>query len=437
MKLCSSDPSIPGTLRSFPGLFGPSFGQLLTLHAHSSRRPLNNSFSHDPRVTQRKQRDQLRRIFDESPRARRSGHRRGLHMHESCTQRQAQGDCGQQRQMQGRVLHGTLQHLSRCAPDTRYELGRPNLVEVFSLINAFSNALVPSALANPKVLMLTGDHGYFLSDAFRKARLNQHIYCSFVEQNMVGVAASLTKAGFKPILYGLAAFVPMRVLEQIKIDICYENLPVTLISDGDGLVYSHLGSSHQSTEEIACIRAIPSPTVLSPADRFEMAATMQLAMQLASPIYLHVGKSDRVDVHLGPVSLKAGELLQLRKGTQRIALLATGSTFRTALELANQGFDAGVWNVLSIKLLSRQQLAEITSRVDCVITLEEHSVMGGLGANVSEEVTVHRPLPVCRIGIEERISAYCGTWEYLFHEHRLDFASLNLRIDDFCMAFAI
>ena len=297
--------------------------------------------------------------------------------------------------------------------------------------NAFSDALVAAALADPKVLLLTGDHGYALFDAFRKARPEQYINCGIAEQNMVGVAAGLAKAGFKPIVYGLAAFVPVRVLEQIKIDICYENLPVILIGDGAGLVYSHLGTSHQSTEDIACTRAIPSLTVLSPADRFEMTATMQLALQLASPVYLRVGKSDRGDVHARHISLKAGELLQVRKGTQRIALLATGSMVKTALDLSDQGLDAEVWSVPCIKPLSTKLLAQIISRVDCIVTLEEHSIMGGLGACVAEEVAAHRPLPVCRIGIEDRFSAYCGTWDYLLREHGLDLLSVKQRIDAF------
>lgn len=297
--------------------------------------------------------------------------------------------------------------------------------------NAFSDALVAAALSDPKVLLLTGDHGYALFDAFRKARPDQYINCGIAEQNMVGVAAGLAKAGFKPIVYGLAAFVPVRVLEQIKIDVCYENLPVILIGDGAGFVYSHLGTSHQSTEDIACTRAIPSLTVLSPADRFEMTATMELALKLGSPVYLRVGKSDRGDVHAGPMRLQAGEMVQVKKGTRRVALLATGSMVKTALELADQGLDAEVWSVPSIKPLSRAQLAEITSRVDCLITLEEHSVMGGLGSCVAEELSAYRPLPVLRIGIEDRFSTYCGTWDYLLQAHGLDLVSVKQKIEEF------
>lgn len=303
--------------------------------------------------------------------------------------------------------------------------------------DAFSNALVAAALADPKVVLLTGDHGYALFDPFRKARPDQFINCGIAEQNMVGVAAGLAKAGFKPIVYGLAAFVPIRVLEQIKIDVCYENLPVILIGDGAGLVYSHLGTSHQSTEDIACTRALPALTVLSPADRFEMTATMNLALQLASPVYLRVGKSDRGDVHAGAVELQPGQLLKVRSGAKRIALLATGSMVSTALALAEQGFDGEVWSVPSIKPLSAATMSAISSRVDLIVTLEEHSTMGGLGAAITEFVSAHKPLPVCRIGIEDRYSAKCGTWDYLLHEHRLDLASVKQRIDAFLSELAV
>jgi len=301
---------------------------------------------------------------------------------------------------------------------------------------AFSDALVAAAIADPKVVLLTGDHGYALFDAFRKARPDQYINCGIAEQNMVGVAAGLAKAGYKPIVYGLAAFVPVRVLEQIKIDVCYENLPVILIGDGAGLVYSHLGTSHQSTEDIACTRAIPELTLLSPADRFEMTATMELALRLKSPVYMRVGKSDRGDVHAAPLELEVGQMVQVRTGQARIAVLATGSMVRTGIELAESGIDAQVWSVPSIKPLDREQLAQITAQVDCIITIEEHSTMGGLGALIAEETSAISPVPVCRIGIEDRFSHYCGTWDYLLQEHRLDIASVKTKVSEFLKKFS-
>jgi len=259
--------------------------------------------------------------------------------------------------------------------------------------NAFSDTLVAAAKADPRVLLLTGDHGYALFDSFRKACPEQYINCGVAEQNMVGVAAGLAKAGFRPVVYGLAAFVPIRVLEQIKMDVCYEKLPVVFIGDGAGLVYSHLGTSHQSTEDIACTRAIPDLMVLSPADRHEMKACMELAFCADAPVYLRMGKSDRGDVHKDPVPLKIGHMLQVRYGARRLALIATGSMVKTALEITAQGLEAEVWSVPSVKPLSTQQLTEIANRVDKIVTLEEHSVTGGLGSAIAESMAGIRLCP--------------------------------------------
>jgi len=302
---------------------------------------------------------------------------------------------------------------------------------------AFSDALVAAAMADPKVVLLTGDHGYALFDAFRKARPAQYINCGVAEQNMVGVAAGLAKAGFRPFVYGLAAFVPIRVLEQIKIDVCYENLPVILIGDGAGLVYSHLGTSHQTTEDIACTRVIPGLSVLSPADRFEMKACMELAFASASPVYLRMGKSDRGDVHasaldLSPHELRSGGLLKVRPGAGRVAMLATGSMVRTALQLCEAGVDAEVWSVPSIKPLSQAQLRAIAARADRLITLEEHSIMGGMGSAVLEALADQVPVRIQRIGSADRFSSSCGTWDYLLQEHQIDLAAVLQKVQAFC-----
>src|SRR5829696_4605298 len=119
---------------------------------------------------------------------------------------------------------------------------------------AFSRELVQAAVSDERLVLLTGDHGYALFDEFRKRCSGQYINCGVAEQNMVGVAAGLAKAGFRPVVYGLSAFVPMRVLEQIKMDICYQSLPVMLVGDGAGVVYSSLGASHQCAEDVAALR---------------------------------------------------------------------------------------------------------------------------------------------------------------------------------------
>lgn len=302
---------------------------------------------------------------------------------------------------------------------------------------AFSDALVAKAVRDPKVLLLTGDHGYALFDSFRKTCPAQYINCGIAEQNMVGVAAGLAKAGFKPVVYGLAAFVPMRVLEQIKIDVCYENLPVILIGDGAGVVYSQLGSSHQCTEDLACTRVIPSLAVLSPADRFEMSAAMQLAFDLAAPVYLRMGKSDRGDVHDAAISFAAGELICLSPAPKKVALIATGAMVVTALALVRKGLAAEVWSAPCIKPMDSAKLTDISRRVDCIITLEEHSVLNGLGSAVAEQIAEVRPVPLCRIGINDKFSSLCGTYEYLIEEHGLTPAAIGKKISGFLIAHGI
>ena len=297
--------------------------------------------------------------------------------------------------------------------------------------NAFSDALVAAALADPRILLLTGDHGYALFDQFRKKCPNQFINCGVAEQNMVGVAAGLAKAGFKPVVYGLAAFVPIRVLEQIKIDICYENLPVILIGDGAGMVYSHLGISHQSTEDIACTRCLPELMVLSPSDRFEIKAAMELALRSESPVYLRMGKSDCGDVHSTNVHLEPGQMLQVRPGQNPIAMIATGSMVITAIRLSEQIFKSEVWSVPSIKPISERQIHSIAQRVSHLITLEEHSVIGGLGSAISETIVSHPPPPICRIGVMNRFSQSCGDWRHMLDEHGLDDGSIVQKIQQF------
>ena len=298
--------------------------------------------------------------------------------------------------------------------------------------DAFSDALVRLAVRDPKVLLLTGDHGYALFDAFRKQCPDQYINAGIAEQNMVGMAAGLARVGFRPFVYGLSAFVPVRVLEQVKLDIAHDDLPVVLLGDGAGFVYSHLGTSHQSTEDIACTRAVPGLTVLSPADRHEMTACMDAAYDLRGPVYLRMGKSDRGDVHAGALPpLESGKAILVRPGRAGgLALIATGSMVRTALELAPD-HDAAVWSVPSIKPLDGEQVAGIARSSTALAVLEEHSTLGGLGSAVTEIVAEHAPVRVLRIGVADRFSQHCGTYAYLLKEHGLDADAVRERIRAF------
>lgn len=297
---------------------------------------------------------------------------------------------------------------------------------------AFSEALVRLA-EDPRVLLLTGDHGYALFDDFRKQRPRQYINAGIAEQNMVGMAAGLAKSGFIPFVYGLSAFVPIRVLEQIKIDIAHDKLHVVLLGDGAGLVYSHLGTSHQCTEDIAATRVIPQLSVFSPADRYEQTLCMDWAYQAKSSVYLRMGKSDRGDVHTGSLQQSVGDLILVREGTPGgLAFVATGSMVRTALDVARESYpEASVWSAPCIKPINKCQLTILCTQSRAVVTLEEHSTIGGLGSLVAETASESAPVRILRVGVSDRYSEHCGTYQYLLREHGIDLPAVTTQIGDF------
>ena len=239
------------------------------------------------------------------------------------------------------------------------------------------------------------------------------------------------KSGLRPVVYGLSAFVPVRVLEQIKLDVCYEALPVLFIGDGAGVVYSSLGTSHQSTEDVAALRALPAMRILSPADAHEMKACMALAFAAEGPVYLRMGKADLGEVHEAEPPLSWDQLLPLRTGFGPLAWIATGSMVRTALAAAEHWPDSAVFSCPSLKPLPEESVAGVCRRHRVVVTLEEHSVLGGLGGAVAEVAAARAPTWVCRIGIPDRFSRYCGSYQYLMKEHRLDAESVVAQVKAF------
>jgi transketolase len=297
--------------------------------------------------------------------------------------------------------------------------------------NAFAAELVRAARRDERVLLLTGDHGYSLFDEFRRECPGQYVNAGVAEQNMVGVAAGLAKGGFRPVVYGLSAFIPVRVLEQVKMDVCYEGLPVLLIGDGAGVVYSTLGTSHQSTEDVAALRALPHLSILSPADAAEMTACMDLAFGRAGPVYVRMGKADLGRVHAGPPVIEWGRMVPVRAGSGPLAWLATGSMVQTALAASQDWPGSPVWSVPSLKPLDAAHVASVCARHEAVVVLEEHSVYGGLASAVAEATAAHHPAWVCAVGVQDRFSRFAGSYDYLLREHRLDLEGVKARVRHF------
>lgn len=299
---------------------------------------------------------------------------------------------------------------------------------------AFSTCLVQAAKANARLMLLTGDHGYALFDDFRKECGAQYLNAGVAEQNMVGVAAGLAKVGFYPVVYGLSSFVPIRVLEQIKMDLCYEGLSALLIGDGAGVVYSHLGASHQSTEDIAALRSIPNVSIYSPADATEMQWCFSDAIKSRRTCYLRMGKADLGRVHLheavAPAPL-ASPVRVLGEARDEIAFIATGAMVKTAMILAQGWQGVSVWSVPRLKPLEPAEIDRCIAGSRKIVTFEEHSIHGGLGAIVAERLAAcdaARRATLFSAGIDNRFSDLCGSYDYLMDRHGLSAEKLQTRL---------
>jgi transketolase len=278
--------------------------------------------------------------------------------------------------------------------------------------------LVDAARRDPRIYLLTGDHGYAVFDDYRTACPEQFLNCGIAEQNMVGLASGMAKAGLRPIVYGLSSFVPMRVLEQIKLDICYEKRPVVFLGDGAGFVYAQLGVSHQCCEDVAVLRSLTPMDIYSPCDGREMEACVGLALAGSTPAYLRIGKSDAGGIHQELVRLNADKLLPIRRGSGAMAWLTTGAMAgRTCAAAACS--DSSVWSVPCLKPIDEEAVRRICLTHDIVVTTEEHCIHGGLGSIVSEIAAEISGARVCRIGVVEPFLERCGSYEYLLDQHGL------------------
>lgn len=287
-----------------------------------------------------------------------------------------------------------------------------------------SRLLIEAAQADPKVMVLTGDHGYGLFKDFRRECPRQFLNCGIAEQNMIGVAAGLARQGFKPIVYALAAFMPCRVVEQIKLDLCYPNLPVILIGDGAGLVYSYLGPSHHACEDVALLRSLPNITIDAPHDRKDLESVFKLALAMNGPTYLRLGKSDRGDALIVYDEAPAPDVM----------ILATGSMVKTATDAAKLLGRVWVEPVTRLKplTLNDEVLEWLGDTSKHVFILEEHSAIGGLGSAVAEKLAeMDMPMPrLLRLGVPDAFRHTAGTWEYQMRECGLDTESVVRRIKE-------
>ncbi|MGB3441004.1 MAG: transketolase C-terminal domain-containing protein [Actinophytocola sp.] len=277
---------------------------------------------------------------------------------------------------------------------------------------AYRATLVDLARGDSRIWCLDSDMGG-LEKQFQAELPGQYVDVGIAEANLMSIAAALASTGILPFVNTMAAFASARALEQVKLDIAYHDLPVRIAATHAGFSAAHYGPTHHAQSDLAAMRTLPNMTVLAPADAGETVRLVTAAAYLPGPVYLRLGRNAIEPVYTGDAEVTIGKAVELRSGDD-VTIAATGALpVRFALdaadELATVGIGARVLNVHTIKPLDVPALVAAAEQTSGVVTVEDHSLLGGLGGAVAEALAEHRPTTVRRVGISDRFCARPGT----------------------------
>ncbi len=304
--------------------------------------------------------------------------------------------------------------------------------EQFSPRDAFGAKLVELGKDDPRIVVLVADLAYTCCVAdFSTAYPGRFLNVGVAEQNMVGMSAGLALEGKSPWITSIAPFTTLRCCEQIRTDLCYNNLHVVVVGIMSGISGAPLGSTHYCLEDMGMFRAIANMTVLSPADQWEVEQAMEVAAGLSGPVYIRLGSGNEFQIPVKREGFELGKAFTLRGGDD-VALMATGYMVHKALEAAEilqeKGISAGVYDHPSIKPLDAESVMAATGKAKLAVTLEEHNIYGGLGSAVAEVMAQNGSAArLHRMGIPDLYPGI-GEREELLAKYNLDTASIVDRV---------
>jgi transketolase len=288
----------------------------------------------------------------------------------------------------------------------------------------FGQAILGLAPEHPNLIVLSADLGNSSGlDRFKRAYPQQYLNVGIAEQNMIGVAAGLAKEGFSVFATSFAPFIAMRASEQIRMNLGYMNLPVKAVAIGSGVAMAFLGNSHYGIEDMAVMRAIPNLTVVAPADGIEIYKVLQAAIDFQGPMYIRLtGVPNNPMVYESDYSFEIGKSICLRSGSD-LTIIANGTMVYESLEAAKiletHGVYAAVINMHTIKPLDQAAIEQATSHSKLIVTVEEHSVIGGLGSAVAEyKSTLSNAPPQLMLGLPDAFGP-TADYRYLLDKYGL------------------
>ena len=289
---------------------------------------------------------------------------------------------------------------------------------------SYGRALVELGAEHQDVVVLDADLAAATKTGmFKKAYPDRHIDCGIAESNMIGIAAGLATTGFVPFASSFAMFAAGRAFEQVRNTVGYPHLNVKIGATHAGITVGEDGASHQCNEDIALMRTIPGMVVMCPSDVVEAVACVKAAYEHQGPVYMRFGRfavpviNDRPDYHF---EIGKGDVVKEGKD---LTIVATGLCVASALEAAEMlkadGVDAEVINICTIKPLDEDLIIASAKKTGKVVTVEEHSVIGGLGSAVCDALCEKAPTPVCKLGMQDKFGE-SGSAQALMEKYKLD-----------------
>jgi transketolase len=283
--------------------------------------------------------------------------------------------------------------------------------------NKVVNRIHNAARKNKDIYFLTGDLGYSVLEQFQAELPDQVINAGIAEQNMMGVAAGLALAGKKVFVFSIVPFVTMRCFEQVRVDVCYQNLDVTIIGVGGGFAYGTLGTTHYGLEDLALMRSLPNMKVVAMSDPFEAAQLFEQILHRKGPWYVRLNRGGEKVITEQSVPPQIGTGSVLKKGVQ-VTIFSIGAITDIALaasaNLEACGIQAEVIHLHTLKPLDKEIIKDRARTRVAIITLEEHSIIGGLGSAVAEVLADNGlAVPFRRLGVQDTYLPVIGRQDFL------------------------
>ncbi len=272
---------------------------------------------------------------------------------------------------------------------------------------------------DPRIVFIGSDLGPGVLDGMKRDIPERFFMEGVSEQHVVGMAAGLAMNGFIPYINTIATFLTRRCYEQVALDLCLQDLPVRLIASGGGVVYAPLGPTHLAVEDIAIMRALPNMTVVAPCDAEEMRRLMVQTIDWPHPIYIRLGKGGDAVISREELGFEIGRAILLKEPGTGIFVttgVMTQLALKAAEQLANEGLACGVLHMHTIKPLDHAALNHWLPKVDALVSVEEHTRIGGLGSAILEYCSDELPdqaRKVARIGIPDCFAKQYGSQDSL------------------------